>query len=225
MVGRPALNRQTLVRYQPRQPLSTSMRTFQQFLREFQFADLHPKPGQWERIPTTVLQHAQHEPAPNIDTELFDLLDKSYAYIGGHVDFQRPSDIPANHTIWYGIDIDGDAHPEGVKFGKPTPFGTKWTGGATDGSPLAKQRYITDTVKLLNTPGNYCEMSDAIMHIMVTRYRVSCVQTQAQVEKILGKPVEWVGAHPSGKYPGYQGFYTRTLGGQPHLKILLGRPN
>lgn len=200
------------------------MHTFRQFLREFQFADLRPRKGEWEKIPVNALQKAQREPAPNIDTELFDLLDKSYAYIGGHVDFKKPSDLPSNHTIWYGIDTDGDKEPEGVKFAKSSSFGTKWTGGATDGSSTAKEQYVTHTATLLKTPGNYCEASDAIMHILIKYFKVPCVQTQAEVEKVIGKKVEWVGKHPQGQYPGYNGFYIRELGGTPHMKLLLGKP-
>lgn len=151
------------------------MKGFRQFLREFQFADLHPKTGAWEKIPLDKLTHAQHEPAPNIDTELFDLLDKSYAYIGGHIDFRKPSDLPSNHTIWYGADVDGDKEPDAVKFGKQTAYGLKWTGGATDGTPEAKRKYVQTTVDSLRTRGNFCEMSDAIMHIMITRYQIPCI--------------------------------------------------
>ena len=40
-----------------------------------------------------------------------------------------------------------------------------------------------------------------------------------------GKDIEWVGKHPDGKYPGYDGWYYRMLGGKKHMKIMLGRPN
>ena len=44
------------------------------------------------------------------------------------------------------------------------------------------------------------------------------------MERIIGKPVKWIGEHPEGKYPGYKGFYERSLGGAQHVKILLGTP-
>lgn len=143
----------------------------------------------------------------------------------GHVDFKKPSDIPANHTIWYAVDVDGDKDPDAVKFGKQTSHGTKWTGGATDGSPAAKQAYLDNTVQRLKSRGNYGEVSDAIMHILITRYQVPCVDSKERVERILGKKVQWIGAHPEGKYPGWNGFYIRDLGGSPHMKIMLGLPN
>lgn len=191
---------------------------------EAAFADLHPQQGNWTKIPVSMLQHAEHEPPVNIDTELYNLLAKSYSYVGGHVDFKKPSDIPANHTIWYGLDVDGDKKPEAVKFAKDTLFGRKWTGSATDGSRAAKDALISDTVRLLQTPGNFCEMSDALAHIMMTRYNITCVDNQKDVEKIIGKSVKWIGKHPDGKYPDYNGFYSRELGGASHIKILLGEP-
>jgi hypothetical protein len=167
---------------------------------------------------------SQQDPPINIDTELYDLLDKSYAYVGGHVDFRKPSDIPANHTIWYAVDVNGDKVPDAVSFGKSTPYGTKWTGAASDGSVQSKHAMLSQFVKELSTPGNFCEMSDAIMHIMIVRHQIPCVDNQKTVERIIGKPVRWIGAHPEGKYPGYDGFYSRELGGAFHTKILLGKP-
>ena len=201
------------------------MKSFTEFVTETSFADLRPKTGQWKQIPVPVMKKAQQERSPNIDTELFDLLDLSYAYIGGHVNFKKPSDIPHDYTLWYAVDLNGDNVPDALKFAKPTAHGTKWTGGATDGSAAAKTEYVNNTVKALTTPGHFCEMSDAIMHIMITRYRVPCVDNQKDVEKVLGKQVKWVGKHPEGKYPGWNGFYVRELGGHPHMKILLGKPN
>lgn len=200
------------------------MLRFYQFLKEFRFADLHPKQGEWKQIPVGVLKKAQNEPAPNIDTELYDLLRTSYASIGGHIDFKKPSDLPANHTIWHAIDTDGDKKPEALSFAKQTPYGVKMTGAATDGSDAGKRAYIDSRVSLLKKPGTFGEFSEAIMHILITRHQVPCVSDQADVEKIIGKQVKWLGAHPEGKYAGYNGFYIRELGGHAHMKILLGTP-
>lgn len=204
--------------------LNTLVKSFRAFLAEKKFADMNPKTGEWTRVSTADMQKAQTQPPENIDTELFDLINKSYAYIGGHVDFRKPSDLPSNHTIWYASDVDGDKEPDVVKFGKQTQFGIKWTGAATDGSDAAKAKYITDKVKQLFTPGYYVEVSDAIMHILITRYNVPCVDNQADVEKVVGKKVKWIGEHPSGKYPNHKAFYERELGGHKHVKILLGKP-
>jgi len=191
---------------------------------EFVFADLRPQTDKWEKIPVDVLVKSQHAPKPNIDTELFDLISKSYSYVGGHVDFPNAESLPSNHILWYAVDVDGDKDPDAVKFGKPTPYGTKWTGGGSDGSPAGKYAYVEQTMKALATPGNYAEMSDSIFHIAATRFHIPCVSVQAHVEDILGKSVKWIGPHPEGKYPGYM-FYMRELGGAQHMKCLVGRPN
>lgn len=198
---------------------------FKDYLTEITFSDLKPQKGKWETVSVKAMSDAQREKAPNINTELFDLLDKSYAYIGGHVNIRKPNDLPSDYPVWYAVDTSGDKEPDAVKFAKKTSFGIKWTGGATDGTPEAKQKYIEAHVASLRTAGNYCEVSDAIMHILITRYQIPHVDDHKFVERVLDKTVKWIGKHPQGKYPGYEGFYIRELGGTDHLKILVGKPS
>lgn len=201
------------------------MKSFRQFVAEStEFADLKPQTGQWKKIPVPLMNKAKHEPPDNIDMELFRLLDRTYEYVGGHIDFKKPSDLPANHTIWYAVDMDGNDKPDAVIVGKETQYGVKQTAMGTDGTPGAIKATLDRMVKMVKGPGTYAEMSDAIMHIMIARYRVPCVNDQAVVEKVIGKSVDWIGPHPQGKYPGYNGFYRRMLGGAVHMKILLGTP-
>ena len=124
--------------------------------------------------------------------------------------------------FWYAVDVNGDEVPDAVKFAKSTAHGIKWTGGAANDA--GKQKYVDETVKVLCTPGNYAEVSDAIMHILIIRYQIGYVKSQTMVEKVLGKSVQWIGRHPNGLYPGYNGFYIRELFGQNHMKIMLGQP-
>lgn len=201
------------------------MKTFAQFIAELQFADLKPRQNRWMEIPITDIHRAKHTPSPNLDDELFDLIQSSYAYVGGYPDFKRAEDLPANHTVWYGIDVDGDTTPDALSFGKETPQGFKWTGLANDGTPAAKRKSVDQLVQALKRPGNYGEFSDAIMHILITRYQVPVVDKETLVQRILKKPILWVGKHPQGQYPGYAGFYRRRLFGEDHLKIMLGTPN
>ena len=67
-------------------------------------------------------------------------------------------------------------------------------------------------------------MSGAIAHVML-KSGAKPVSSKVSVEKVLGKTVKWVGAHPDGKYPGVTGWYERSIGGHDHLKIMLGVPN
>lgn len=194
-------------------------------LRERVFRDLHPTPKRWVTVPTDDMVNAQGKPPVTIDTQLFDLIDRSYQDIGGHVDFQSPSDLPGNHSIWTAIDLDGNMEPDAVIFGKRTPYGTKWTGLATDGSREAKIAALDSHVKHLQTPGNYAEVSGAAGHIYMTRFHLPCIEKAKDVQRLLGphRPITWIGSHPDGLYPTYRGFYTRNLGGRSHMKIMLGR--
>ena len=95
-----------------------------------------------------------------------------------------------------------------------------------DGSASAIQKYLDETAAQLLS-GGMAEMSGKIAHIMITRYGVPAVTDQAQVEQLLGKPVEWIGVHPEQKYadrygPEFEGFYNRNIAGASHMKILLG---
>jgi len=42
---------------------------------------------------------------------------------------------------------------------------------------------------------------------------------------VLGHEVVWLGEHPEGIYPGYDGWYSRRIGGSEETKILLGIPS
>ena len=162
----------------------------------------------------------------DLTQDIFDMIDKSYGPIGGYPDFKKPSDLPSDSTNWIAVDTDDVPDFDAVRFSKPGPGGQKMTGSATDGSEAAKKMMINKTAKMLDTKGNYAEMSGPIAHIMITRKGVPYVADEESARRLLpGKDIEWVGKHPEGKYPGYDGWYYRMLGGKRHMKIMLGRPN
>ncbi len=202
-----------------------SMKSFKSFVTEKKFADLKPTKGKWTNIPNSEFD-------PELSAQLYDLIDKSYSYVGGHANYRTANDLPLgkdkddSSTIsWYALDFDDDPEADVLNVTKKTKFGDKSVLGATDGSKEAKHEYVMNMVKKLNQPGNYAEVSDAIMHILLTRYGVPTVDNKEDVEKILGKKVEWIGPNPDNKYPGHNGFYARQLGGTRHIKIMLGKPN
>ena len=85
--------------------------------------------------------------------------------------------------------------------------------------------YLDKTADLLFNDGYFAEMSDAIAHIMITRYDVPFVGDEEAVRAALGKDITWIGPHPEGKYPGFDGWYERKVGGKHlHMKIMLGKP-
>jgi hypothetical protein len=199
---------------------------WRKYLGEKVFADYSGgKKGVWVDLAASDL--ADHGVNVDITDELYDMIDKSYAAIGGNVDIRSPADVPSDYDKWIAIDVDDDPEPDAVRAARSKPSGIKMTLGATDGGSAAKEAYIKKTADLLRTPGNYGEMSDAAAHIMIKYHNAPFVDNEEDVRKVLGKDIEWVGAHPSGKYPNHTGWYTRRLGkdSKAHLKILLGMPN
>ena len=77
----------------------------------------------------------------------------------------------------------------------------------------------------MNTSGNYAEASDALAHVLITRKQVPFVGDEESIQKLLpGKSFTFLGKHPNGKYPGYDGWYERDIAGKKLLKIILGNP-
>lgn len=176
----------------------------------------------WVTVPTGILGKDN-----DVTKDIYDMITKTYAPIGGYVDFSKPSDLPSDFTAWIGNDIDKDPDLDAVRFAKKGPGGTKFAGSATDGSAAAKKIMLNKTAKMLTQRGNYGELSDAIAHVILTRYKnVPVVTDENHVRRLLpGKPIKWIGEHPSGKYPGVNGWYERTLtGAGKHIKIMMGRP-
>lgn len=162
----------------------------------------------------------------NLADELFDLVDTTYKGIGGHVNFQTSKDFPGKVKDWKAVDIDDDPEPDVVFADKQKGGNNKSVLTATDGSKEAKKVMLDQKVKDLNTKGNIAEVSDALAHVLITRYKVPFVNDEQKVRDILQKDIKWVGENPNGKYPGYDGWYERILGdGKPHLKIMVGTPN
>ena len=94
-----------------------------------------------------------------------------------------------------------------------------------DGTKTGIKAYLDKTGELLNKIGYYGEMSKAAAHIMITRYNVPYVNNQQDVEEVLGKTVKWIGPHPENKYPEYDGWYIRKIGGvHEDMKLMLGTP-
>jgi hypothetical protein len=204
------------------------MISFKSFLleKDYSFSDVSEK-GQWVDIPIEVFDK-EH----TINKELYDLISKSYSYVGGHSNYTKPDDLPLgafpdpeDSIFWYGIDFDEDPEPDVLKVVKKTEFGNKSVVGATDGSDKAKKEYVRSVVEFLSKSGNYAEVSGAIAHVLMTRYSVKAIESKKIVEKVLNKKITWYGQHPEGKYDNYKGFYERKINEKPYIKILLGRPN
>ena len=136
-------------------------------------------------------------------------------------------EIPSRPFWWLAVDVDGDDTPDALKFAKNKPAGKKMSGGGHDGTTAGKNAYIQKTAETLNSGGYYAEMSKGIAHLMIKYYQVPHVADEEKVKRVLGpsKKIEWLGQHPEGRYPDYNGWYVREISGQRELKIMLGNPN
>jgi hypothetical protein len=192
------------------------MKSFKKFVQEEV-----PLPNRkFVKIPTNLLGQNN-----DITKDIFDMIDKTYRNIGGYPDFRKATDLPDNHTDWYAADVDKDPDADITTFGKAKAGNFKLTGAASDGSEPAKAFLINKLGKLMNTSGNYAEASDALAHVLITRKQVPFVGDEESIQKLLpGKRFTFLGKHPTGKYPGYDGWYERDIAGKKLLKIILGNP-
>lgn len=160
---------------------------------------------------------------PELADEFFDLIQTAYQELGGHAKIKSPADVfsDPDWNYWEGVDLHGTRDFDMIMFGKNTKFGVKYSGVGHDGSSTAKRSYLSAKGAELKNLGYYLEVSGKIASILMKDYAVPVVTDQATVEKVLGKPVEWIG-NKAGEQG--TGWYSRKLGGAKHSKILLGRP-
>jgi hypothetical protein len=163
---------------------------------------------------------------PDLKNEIFDLIQTAYAEIGGHLKIQKPDDIfsDPDWNYWEGTDIHGSEDFDIVIFGQKTNYGIKYSGIGHDGSPDAKKAYLASRGATLKKMGFYIEVSGKLAEILIKKYGCPIVDNIDDVTKVLGKPVTWNGKNPEEPNAAGDGWYTRTIGGSPHTKIMLGRP-
>jgi len=164
---------------------------------------------------------------PALADEFVQMIQHSYRKIGGHVEFKNAqSFFSGDALVFDAIDHDDDPEADILRVAKISPYGKKSIATATDDTPFSKASMITYAASSLKKPGFYAEVSDAMAHILITKELVPFVSDEATVRKVLKKDIVWIGAHPDGKYPGYDGWYIRKLGPkeEEHLKIMVGIP-
>ena len=195
---------------------------WENFIKEKKYSDFSKGKGQW-----TDMQKSDLETQDNVDLtyELYDLISTAYSTIGGNFDYKSPEDLPGKADIWTAVDVDGDEAPDALRIGKTKPHGKKLTASGHDGTEAGKNAYVQKTADMLNTRGYYAEMSKGIAHLMIKYHQVPFVADEETVRKVLGKEIEWLGQHPEGRYPEYNGWYVRDISGNKELKIMLGTPN
>ncbi len=168
-----------------------------------------------------------------IQDEIWDLVDLTYAPIGGHTKMSSAADL-ARYRYWIVKDLDEDPGIDVAMFGKPE-FGAKMGGAANDGSRAAASAYKTKGAELrsggsIGGVGNWWgEVSGKPAYALISR-GAPVIEDEFEVARLLaGDNYEWHGAHPNPDAPAMfksvNGWYTKDFGpGGKHTKILVGSP-
>jgi hypothetical protein len=186
-------------------------------LTEKKFSDLVGKKS-WATLLPAVMSDE------GLQKELFDLIQTAYKPIGGHLKIKKPSDIKKEIFFANAIDVDKDPEADAVVFGKIRAGRQKLTGMGHDGSSAGKQQAMKKWGEQLKAGKAFAEVSGAIAHITLNKLGANSIGGEEVVKKMLpGKSIEWVGKHPSGKFPGNDNWYRRKIGGKSELKIMVGK--
>ena len=133
--------------------------------------------------------------------EIFQLIDQSYAYLGGNTDIRSADDLgnpgQNDYTTFLAWDIDADPEPDVVRGMKPKAGKMKLTLSATDGSEPASSYVVGDTASRLSDGEHYAEMSGRAATSQMKR-GTPAVTDETTVRALLpGKELTWFGVHPS----------------------------
>jgi|TARA_R110000796_G_scaffold176105_1_gene293014 hypothetical protein len=147
--------------------------------------------------------------------ELFDLINRAYAPLGGHPNLTGPNDVTTAGDNYSVVDLDDDPENDATVTYKNRPGGQKLVAMGHDGSKPARSAAVSKTVSDLNKNGFYIEVSGTILDILKAK-GVAIVDDEATVKSALkGKDIKWHG----------DGSYDRNLGGKVHRKVMMGKPN
>lgn len=162
----------------------------------------------------------------DVEPDVFDMIQKSYANIGGHAKIKSPGDIGGEYPHWALVDVDDDPEPDVARLSSPSPTTGGLKGGAiaTDGTPAAKAELMTMLKSFYSTSGNWSEVSGAMANILIKKLGFKPVNDERRVRELLGgKEIVWHGdQNPEGDNLGVSGWYSRKIGGVSHAKIIVG---
>lgn len=170
--------------------------------------ELNLPKNKWTPIP--------HNELKDFEVQIYELIKNAYASIGGHPNYKDVSSVSKESadTNFEVINLDDDDDIDAVTASKKTPSGVKYVATGQNGSKEAKQAVINHKIEMLKQRGYYIEVSGKIQDIFLAR-GVQHVTDEEVVRKALkGKEIQW---HTDGTY-------TRNISGEPHRKMLLGKP-
>lgn len=191
---------------------------FKEFINEGSGDILQPPKGKWIQI-----DPRKHK---ELSGEFYDLIQTAYHEIGGHSKIKSQEDVfsDPDWNYWLGIDIHNSPDLDVIIWGQKTKYGIKFSGVGHDGEKDSKKKYLDHKIADLNKPGFYGEISGKLADILIGKHALPVVNDRAEVEKVLGKKVDWHGKNPEDPNAPGDGWYTRILGGHSHAKILVGKP-
>ena len=142
--------------------------------------------------------------------DIFNMINSSYAYIGGHIEFKNPEDvINSDLNFWIGADVDSDPEVDTIIAGKKTNYGIKITTSAQDGGRDAKISVSKKMIDLMQQRGFYAETNLDLAEKRGLKWETD----ENIIRKVVNKPDIVMNE---------DGSYVRKIGGEPHKKVLVG---
>lgn len=208
---------------------SSLKRYIKEYLFEYKNSRLNVEKNKWYQLADNNTDAVEKD---LVKSDIVDIVDQSYASIGGHPWINQPNDLDWYDNIHF-IDNDQDDKVDAAIIGKEGPHGVKLGAGASDGSNSGKSAYINKSAELRRQNGYWGEVSGAIAH-QVLKKGLKPISDKSQVESLVGTNIKWFGDcpvdHPSfhGRVPSTfknaKGWYERDIGGTKHMKIIIGNP-
>ena len=169
-----------------------------------------------------------------VKDDLYDMVQSTYADIGGHFKIQSAGDLE-RYSYWVVKDLDEDPDADVAILGKPDVGGVKMGGAANDGSGAAAAEYKQKSAELrsggsIDGIGNWWgEVSGKPAYAMIKR-GAPAVEDENVARRIMaGDDFVWHGAHPDPNAPplfkSVNGWYTKKFGSHESTKIILGSPS
>jgi len=170
-----------------------------------------------------------------IQNDLFNIVQQTYANIGGHFKIQEPNDLE-RYRYWVVADIDKDPDADVALFAKPDVDGQKFGGAANDGSREAASAYKNKSAELRKPGGSiegvsnwWGEVSGKPAYALLSR-GAPAVEDPEKVAKLLdGDDFIWHGEHPDPNaaplFKSVKGWYTKSFKGYASTKIIIGSPS
>ena len=165
---------------------------------------------------------------------LYDLVQDTYAPIGGHVKISDPNSLE-RYNYWIVADLDEDPEIDIGIFGKPDVGGNKLGGVGHDGSGVAKSAYKQKSTELrsggeVDGVGNWWgEVSGGPAAALIKRGAPAVEDAARGMALLDGDNVVWHGAHPTAPegsiFRQVNGWYTKMFGSEGHTKIIMGSPS